>query len=97
MGGVRGGAPPRQDNDEDKAYGINISTFFDAVMPVSIVAVTLKSDGEQVPFEPVDDWPTLADEISNAQYNEFALTVLKVNRGVTGAPFSSTASLVTQS
>lgn len=89
--------PPREGVEEDKGLGVNSSTFFDAVMPVSIVAVTRKSDGETVPFEPAADWPALADEISNAQYNEFALTVLRVNRGVTGAPFSSAASLATQS
>lgn len=88
--------PPREGVEEDKAYSINVSTFFDAVVPASIVAVTRKSDGEPVPFEPATDWPALADEISNAQYNAFALTVLQVNRGVTGAPFSQAASLATQ-
>lgn len=89
--------PPRAGVSEDEALSVNTSTFFDAVMPGSIVGVVRKSDGEPVPFDPATEWVTLADEISNAQFNDFALSVLRVNRGVTGAPFSQTASLVTQS
>ncbi|UJP39327.1 hypothetical protein [Cellulomonas palmilytica] len=89
--------PPSEGNDEDKSLGVNTSTFFDAVLPVSIVGLARKSDGEPIPFDAPNDWPALADEISNAQYNEFALTVLRLNRGVTGAPFSQAASLATQS
>lgn len=89
--------PARAGVAEDETIGVNTSTFFDAVMPASVVSVTRKSDDEPVAFDATKDWGSLADEISNAQYNAFALSVLQVNRGVTGAPFSSAASLVTQS
>jgi hypothetical protein len=89
--------PPRQDDDEDKGIGVNAATFFDAALPLSIVGVARKSDGEPIEFDAATDWTPLAEEISNAQYNTFALSLLQVNRGVTGAPFSSAASLATRS
>ncbi|AEI11814.1 hypothetical protein [Cellulomonas gilvus] len=87
--------PPRKGDAADEAYSVNLSTFVDAVMPESIVSVTHKHDGSPVDFDPATDWMSLADEMSNAQFQVFALALLALNRGVTAAPFSLTASLAT--
>lgn len=88
--------PPREGREDDKLYGINIAALDDALAgsgdwPQTIVSVTSR-DGQPVEFEPRTDWAPLADEMNNAQWNEFALAVLNVNRGVTAAPFSPLAS-----
>lgn len=89
---------PREDNRNDATLGVNTSTFFDAVALESIVGVTLKTkDGEVVDFDPATEWITLADDMTDGQYNEFVEKFLELNRGVTGVPFSRAASLVTRS
>ena len=92
--------PPRKDNETDKALTIDVSSLDEALAgsgnwPQTIVAVTSR-DGEPVPFEPRTDWSLLADELTNAQWEQFATAVLNVNRGVTAAPFSPLASVVTR-
>lgn len=97
--------PARPDDETDKALGIDASAL-DAVLsgavygPGEKVAPTIvaveSSTGDPVPFDPSTDWVPLADEMSTAQWNDFALAVLALNRGVTAAPFSPAASLVIQ-
>ena len=87
--------PPRKGIANDDALSINVSTLDEVIAP-SIVAVKAR-DGQDVPFEPVTDWVPLADEMTDGQWQEFALAVLQVNRGVKAAPFSAAASRVIQS
>lgn len=82
---------PREGDDTDKALGVNVSALDEVIAP-SIVAVTAP-DGSDVPFVPATDWPVLADEMSSAQWEPFALAVLSLNNGVQKAPFSPAASL----
>lgn len=81
--------PARDGVAEDRAYGVNTATFFDAVMVDAVVDVT-DNAGEPVEFAPAD-WQGLADEMTNGQYAEFVDALLELNKGATGVPFSRAA------
>lgn len=85
--------PPREGDETDERYGIDLSAL-DEMISASIVAVA-DHEGETVEFD-ASEWPALADEISQAQWQDFALAVLGVNRGVKAAPFSQSASRTTR-
>lgn len=84
--------PERKDNDLDKSFGVNSDTFFDAVIPLSIVEATWKSTGEPVELE----WAEISDQLTEAQYAQFVTAVMKVNNGKPDVPFSRSASVVTR-
>ncbi|MDF2915993.1 MAG: hypothetical protein K0S70_210 [Microbacterium sp.] len=85
--------PPREDHEDDKRYGVNVGAFIDAVMvePGTVASVTYKASGERVEFAPVTDWLPLADEMSNAQWEQFAIPLLLVNRGTVTPGFNRAA------
>jgi len=95
--------PPRDDNEQDQAYSVNMSTFFDALatgdeelrIPPSIFAANEKVSGDVRDFDPKAEWMGLADEMSIGQYGEFVDKFLELNRGVVGTPFSRAALLLT--
>lgn len=82
--------PPRPDNADDKARGVNTETFFDAVIADSIIEVT--QNDEPVEFDPATEWLALADDMTDAQYAQFAEAIWVLNRGEVSAPFSRAAS-----
>lgn len=84
--------PPREGRDDDKNLSIDVSAL-DEVIAGAITAVKTPG-GDDVPLDAKSEWPTLADEMTSGQWNEFALAVLRLNRGVTAAPFSPLASRV---
>ena len=88
-------SPEREGMKEDAQWGVNVSTFFDAVLPPMIFAVQSKATGKPVDFDPAVEWLPLADEMTVGQFNEFALKALRLSRGNTGVPFSPAASLLT--
>lgn len=81
--------PAREGNETDRALNIDVSTLDEAIAG-SIVAVESLS-GEPVEFDPAT-WLALADEMTNGQWEDFALAILNLNRGVKAAPFSAAAS-----
>lgn len=85
--------PPREDHEDDKRYGVNVSTFIDAVMvePGTVASVVNKATGERIEFAPAEDWVPLADEMSNAQWEQFAIPLLLVNRGTVTPGFNRAA------
>lgn len=87
--------PPRDDNDVDKSFGVNIDTFLDAAMPSSVVEATWKESGKKAEFSG-SDWPEIAEDITNGQHAEFTAAILRINRGATTVPFSRSASIVTR-
>lgn len=89
--------PPRDDNDSDQSMGVNISTFFDALLstPGTIVSVNEKATGEAVDFDPATEWQQLADDMTDGQYGEFATKVFELNRQSVARPFSVAASRAT--
>lgn len=88
---------PREDNAVDAHYRVNMATFIDAVMstPGVIVAVTHKKTGEPVEFTAAD-WDAEADEMTNAQWDHFAIAILSLNRGKASPGFNKAAWQQTQ-
>ncbi|KRC37526.1 hypothetical protein [Oerskovia sp. Root22] len=84
--------PPREGDKTDEQFTIDISSL-DEVIAQSIVAIT-DHEGNAVDFDPRTEWAELADEMSDGQWQDFAMAVLAVNRGVKSAPFSQVASRV---
>lgn len=76
--------------------GVDVSTFFDAVAIESIFAVNEKATNAVVDFDVAAEWLALADDMTDGQYKDFVNAILALNRAVTAAPFSLTASRVTQ-
>lgn len=91
--------PPREGHEDDKQYGVNVGTFIDAVMvePGALVSVTSKVTGDPIDFTAASDWGPLADEMSNAQWEQFAVPVLLVNRGTVTPGFNRAAWVKTRS
>jgi len=81
---------PRPDNATDKAYGFNVEALMVKALPVSIVAAE-NSAGEPLEFDPLKEWDALADDMTNSQYEDFVLAVLRVNAGRNDVPFSLSA------
>lgn len=75
--------PPRKSDEGDKALGFNTETFFDALIPRSIVSPELNED--QV--------SRLMDALSSAQYDKLLETAWSLNRRDVSVPFSPLASL----
>lgn len=75
--------PPRKGDEADKALGLNTETFFDELIPRSIVNPTLNED--QV--------SRLMDALSSAQYDKLLETAWNLNRRDVDVPFSPLASL----
>lgn len=88
--------PAREENEQDAAYGVNVSTFFDAVAKESIYAAVEKGSGKVRDFDPKSEWEQLADEMTDGQYGEFVQKLLELNRGVTKPDFSRAASVLIQ-
>lgn len=88
--------PPRKDDEGDKALGFNEATIFDDLIPRAVVSVE-GPDGVEVEWSP-EKWGPLADEMTNAQYEDFkrAAFVLNVGEAVARLPKSLGASLVMQ-
>ena len=89
--------PPREGDDTSGAFGLNVSTGIDAILtePGVIVAVAEKVSGAPADFDPAD-WPALADEMSNSQWEQFAQAAITLNQGRVVAPFSPVASALTR-
>lgn len=87
--------PPDQEVPQDKAMGVHVASFFDALAKASIYAVN-DAEGNPVDFDAAAEWDELADEMTDGQWKEFVDELLRLNRSVTEAPFSRTASLLTR-
>lgn len=81
---------PRPENATDKAYGFNVESLMMKALPVSIIGAE-NSAGEPLDFDPVKEWDALADDMTNSQYEDFVLAVLRVNAGRNDVPFSLSA------
>ena len=86
--------PPREGNAVDKGYGANMDALMVEAIPACIVEV--KKDGEVIDFDPTKDWDALAEEMTDAQYDDFAVKTVSVNRGRQEVPFSQAAYKLTQ-
>ncbi|QWY79645.1 tail assembly chaperone [Arthrobacter phage Persistence] len=92
---LTGSNPPRDKNQLDATYGYNIEAVMVTAIPKSIVQVT-NQQGEALPFDPAAEWEALADDMTNSQYEDFILAVIKVNAGRNDIPFSLSASRTIQ-
>lgn len=87
--------PPREKNTLDAQFGYNVETLMTTAIPRSIVKVT-NNQGDELPFDTSVDWEPLAKEMTNSQYEDFVLAVMKVNAGRNDVPFSLSAFRLTQ-
>lgn len=85
---------PAGEDATDKAFGADRAGFFAEAIPASIVAVSRA--GEPVEFDTGSEWESLADEMTDRQYSQFADTVFVLNRGEVSVPFSRAASRLTR-
>lgn len=79
--------PPRRDGDEihesDRLIGINVSTFFEALVRVSVVDPPLSDD----------EWKKLVEEtLTDGQFDTLSDAAWGLNRGEVDVPFSRAAS-----
>lgn len=81
---------PREGNALDKSYGYNVEALMIEALPKSIISVE-NSEGENLPFDPAEEWEPLADDMTNSQYEDFVLAVMRVNAGRNDVPFSLSA------
>ena len=84
------GHAPREGNALDKSYGFNVESLMVAALPLSIVGAE-NSAGEVLDFDAPTEWSALADDMTNSQYEDFVLAVLRVNAGRNDVPFSLSA------
>ena len=89
--------PPREGDEQDAQFGVNISTFVDAALAEAIEGAAHVTDGSPVDGFTGADWPETANDITNAQWQQFAFDLFRLNNGVTAGPTSRTASLVMRS
>jgi hypothetical protein len=87
--------PPRDKNQLDASYGYNIEAVMLTAIPKSIVKVT-NNQGEKQEFDPAKEWDGIAEDMTNSQYEDFVLAVMKVNTGRNEVPFSLSASRMIQ-
>jgi hypothetical protein len=81
---------PRDGNALDKSYGFNVEALMSAAIPKSIAGVENQA-GEPLDFAIADEWETLADDMTDSQYEDFVLATLRVNKGRNEFPFSLSA------
>ncbi|MFI2563008.1 hypothetical protein [Paenarthrobacter sp. NPDC018779] len=81
---------PREGNAVDKSYGFNLETLMIQAIPACIVGVENQA-GEALEFEPAKEWDPLADDMTDSQYEDFVMAVLRVNKGRNEVPFSLSA------
>ena len=84
------GHAAREGNAVDKNYGFNVESLMVEALPASIVAAE-NSAGEPLDFDPASEWDALAEDMTNSQYEDFVLAVLRVNAGRNDVPFSLSA------
>lgn len=72
--------PPREGKSQDEAFSVNMDTFFHEVLPLSVVEVKQRSNGELRTDIAPEDWKAALDEIDDGQYSRLALAILGLNR-----------------
>ena len=98
---LRSEHPPRQDDDGkvmdvDLAVGVNIETFFDALVRACIVG-SAEDDGTVEPIADADLTMLLDERISDGQWKALADSAWSINRRDVDVPFSRASSKPTPS
>ncbi|PSK96701.1 hypothetical protein CLV30_12583 [Haloactinopolyspora alba] len=98
--------PPRDGDEDDKAFGANRDAVFDEVMPLSMIEVTTADgqscrmaaevDGELTQTEP-ELYRAIVDAVNDEQWSNLCNNVYALNRGGLSVPFSHVASKINQS
>ena len=81
---------PRDGNALDKSYGFNVEALMTTAIPKCIAAVENHA-GETLEFDADAEWGPLAEDMTDSQYEDFVLAVLRVNKGRNEVPFSLSA------
>ncbi|MGC5033082.1 hypothetical protein [Micromonospora sp. DT229] len=79
--------PPRKGEDgevdeRDRATGVNMDTFYEALIQESVIA----------PVIDAEDWPVLIEALTSRQFDELADAAWGLNRREVDIPFSPAAS-----
>jgi len=82
--------PPVKGDPVDEQFRLHVADL-DEVIARSIISVT-DHEGAPVDFDPRTEWVPLADSMTQGQWEDFALAVMGLNRGVKETPFSASAS-----
>ena len=86
-------AHPARDGDEtDAMFGVNVSTFVDVAMPDSVLSVVQKTTGDAVEW---GTWDALEGQLSNGQWQVFAVRLMEANNTRGAVPFSRAVSRMT--
>lgn len=86
--------PPRKENRLDATLGLNKDTFFDALIPMSVVDVTAHDGDVHVPD---GKWVNrMLGRITAKQWDDLANAAFVLNGGGVDVPFSPAASRITQ-
>jgi hypothetical protein len=89
--------PVREDEDADKHFGVNVDTILPDLLAASFVSAAWKGSGDDVVEMSVTNYRDMVDELTDGQYSELLLTLVKLNRGSVAVPFSRAASRETRS
>lgn len=81
---------PRPGNALDKNYGFNLEALMTPAIPACIVEVTNHS-GKVLDFDVAKEWEALAKDMTDAQYEDFVMAVIRLNLGRNEIPFSLSA------
>ena len=81
---------PRDGNALDKSYGFNVEALMTVAIPKCIASVENHA-GEVLEFDVAAEWAALAEDMTDSQYEDFVLAVLRVNKGRNEVPFSLSA------
>ena len=81
---------PRDGNALDKSYGFNVEALMTVAIPKCIASVENHA-GEPLEFDVDAEWGPLAEDMTDSQYEDFVLAVLRVNKGRNEVPFSLSA------
>ena len=88
--------PQREGVADDETWGVNVSTFVDAALRLVVTDAAYAKSGARADRYTDPAW-TASETLSNAQWNEFAFDLFRLNNTVTAGPTSRTASLVMRS
>ena len=79
--------PAREGEELDEQFGFDTSKVFDQAMLADGTIASVEQGGEPVEFT-VEDWSSIADDLTDGQWGDFASALIELNAGRQSVPFS---------